>query len=611
MPSLKDGSEATPEKHDDDTAMITNNSVSNIADQLATDIVGNVLGDNAEQAIPVKEPVPTIEISKPSIEADIDVDDAIARRYGEIIKQDSSEAVPIVTDDGQNNGHVTADASGEAAQQLPALVVEELGPMTSEELAVAESEGSSSGVIKEPESPARLIAENPAHEQSPAIVVTELPSFVYEKSADIIGEELAENILVEAQQSVVSSESPTGNADVSAESPAAAAEEIKTEELPAVTNEISTDAAAENASSIVESDMITETTTPAVAEDETSAVEQASSLVVSEELPAAEVEGSTAVNCKEPPAVTAVESTGEELSNTIVDESPAIITAESPAGVDQESKDVVEQLPVVELEESLPAAIEESSVAVIEVKVEESPAVAVTLEETPAIIAEQSPAAVVDNSPVAAAEEPEVDLIKESPVIVTEQKPADVVVDNSLVEKSPVAVIEGLPDLASVTEPLPATHESLPINSGTYEATKEEVEQSIDFIKAKLKTPSPPIAPPKSHRSAKVAKEAPKEVIKQQITTECPEVKEVTEDKNVSAEVVKEVPKTSNKAATPTTKDVHAATETPNAEVKQPVTDTIPPVPPMRKRKQLQVNDWRPPRQSLIEYIFGCFVPHK
>ena len=188
--------------------------------------------------------------------------------------------------------------------------------------------------------------------------------------------------------------------------------------------------------------------------------------------------------------------------------------------------------------------------------------------------------------------------------------PSCVVLEKSLDEESPCVVPASPVDEKTngfVSEVIEDTK-----RHSHYEAAKEEIEQSIDFIKAKLKTPSPPIAPPKAHRGGKgpiERSEQNKEIeniegMKLGIETELQSLGSIesTSKKDGKKEVAI--------APAPTTQELTESFANSVKKDDSTPTDTIPPVRPLRK-KQLQIPAWRPPKQNLVEYIFGCFLPKR
>merc|ERR1712018_705352 len=110
-----------------------------------------------------------------------------------------------------------------------------------------------------------------------------------------------------------------------------------------------------------------------------------------------------------------------------------------------------------------------------------------------------------------------------------------------------------------------------------------------EFIKAKLATP--PTAPANGKRASKEAAEVPEAV-------------KAAEESGRTTEVVDNVEK---EKANETVKEEKAEAKPEFAR------ECIPPVRPQRSRTgpgaRLSVPDWQPPKQTIFDYLIGCFKP--
>jgi hypothetical protein len=227
--------------------------------------------------------------------------------------------------------------------------------------------------------------------------------------------------------------------------------------------------------------------------------------------------------------------------------------------------------------------------------------------------------------------------------------PLNSVIDEKVIapEKNNTEVVDVKEEIAKVLVEVTSTNPPVasPRNKkDSFVETKEEIVDDLEFIKAKLTTP--PIVPAKAKRASKEVKEADvkdkekevKEVVDKDKFHEVQleEVKEndteqkkkETEVKNKCQEVKKETVK--EKETAKNNKDTEdIAVEIEDITLKEKVDvksspsnakkveefsrECIPPMRPTRSRRaqaRISVPDWRPPKQSLLEYVFSCFRPN-
>merc|ERR1711915_580894 len=188
---------------------------------------------------------------------------------------------------------------------------------------------------------------------------------------------------------------------------------------------------------------------------------------------------------------------------------------------------------------------------------------------------EEAPAAdipVPDNTPV------------ETPVVTdpTSESPTETTVD-----------IENPPEVETTKDNGTAN-----INRDSYQATKEEIEDSLEFIKSKLNAPE---VPTKTKRQSKEIKHLDEAEIPppppSDVVIPLPVVVP-----NKSSDVL-ETKKESEVAVLQADKETEPVVE-------KFATECIPPVRPERLKRhsaKLNVPDWQPPKQNIFDYIFGCF----
>ena len=305
---------------------------------------------------------------------------------------------------------------------------------------------------------------------------------------------------------------------------------------------------------------------------------------------------------------------------------------------------------------------------------------------------EPVPVAVTDPVPIAVTEPVPVAVTEPVPVAVTE--PVSVAVTEpvpvALTEPVPVAVTEPVP--VAVTEPVPVAVTELPPkppavednivspvatkrkskltkqNSETdktkrdsYQETKQEIQESLSFIKSKLTEPIVPVIPPVEKAvetvkdEGKTKAEEPIETVKEKNKTEAA-VESKTEKPVESVKAETKTNKVESKAAAskqdspkgstpdyepisvndpdPVYESVVESTPSPqeNAKsvgksgAKQPDkveiiektdlskrqfgVECIPPLRPARTKKsdKMEVPSWKPPEQNIMSYLCGCFM---
>ena len=127
----------------------------------------------------------------------------------------------------------------------------------------------------------------------------------------------------------------------------------------------------------------------------------------------------------------------------------------------------------------------------------------------------------------------------------------------------------------------------------SYQETKEEIEDSLEFIKSKLNPPEPPA---KAKRASKEIKQIEEEATPALTPVVIPLPIVVPSKSADVLENKKEIAAIAKKEAEPV--------------VEKFATDCIPPVRPERLKRnsaKLNVPDWQPPKQNIFSYIFGCF----
>ena len=162
-------------------------------------------------------------------------------------------------------------------------------------------------------------------------------------------------------------------------------------------------------------------------------------------------------------------------------------------------------------------------------------------------------------------------------------------------------------------------------NRDSYHETKAEIEESLSFIKSKLS--QPPSLPPANSKSAPASSDAAppgEENGKSDGLEHKQQQKENPDYEPIStAEPVYEMipPSAEEAGVDEAAKQSSATSEEKPVEMVDSLTrggggdhefslECVPPVRPVRAKKpagKLEVPSWRPPSQSIIKYLFGCF----
>jgi len=146
----------------------------------------------------------------------------------------------------------------------------------------------------------------------------------------------------------------------------------------------------------------------------------------------------------------------------------------------------------------------------------------------------------------------------------------------------------------------------------SYAATKEEIEESLNFIKSKMSS-TPPVPPSKAKRQSvldqaepKVEKTAdpavPAEIDEipgyEPVGTNTEPLYELIGEKEKSSETDQQLPKQ--------VEIIRTSEEVSKQEFSK---ECIPPVRPTRSKKKenLDVPAWSPPKQNIFSYLFSCF----
>ena len=193
-------------------------------------------------------------------------------------------------------------------------------------------------------------------------------------------------------------------------------------------------------------------------------------------------------------------------------------------------------------------------------------------------------------------------------------------------------------------------HQTSPtLSKNSYDATKEEIEDSINFIKNRLSVADPKIpGETMNEENIKKAVEEPQSPSKTDVDSEQCEMKvekkEETRKEMPQEEISKtntevEITKTNTEVESPkkdpevkiakavnteaenpktntevTKKDPEVEIAESNAESENPlaVIECIPPVRPERQKKQsVKIPEWSPPKNNFFSYLFGCFKPRQ
>jgi len=268
----------------------------------------------------------------------------------------------------------------------------------------------------------------------------------------------------------------------------------------------------------------------------------------------------------------------------VAESAPEAVAETTPEAVAESTPEAVAETTPEAKSETTPEAVAETSP---EAKSETTPeAVAETTleavaETTPEAVAETTPEAVAETTPEAVAET--------TPEAVQEavHEVAPVAAEGKAVEKLSEAVLESAPKSGD-NEPL--INEKT-VDENSYETTKEEIEDSITFIKNKLQNPQ---------------SQETEQIILPTLTSPDKTTQPLKNMVNISGEKKKD-------KGTEIEKEV---AENPKGAVDKetpPVfaTECVPPVRPQRTKKasKLNVPEWSPPKNDLLTYFFSCIKP--
>ena len=210
-------------------------------------------------------------------------------------------------------------------------------------------------------------------------------------------------------------------------------------------------------------------------------------------------------------------------------------------------------------------------------------------ESTPEAVAESTPEAVAETTPEAVAETTPEAVAETTPEAVQEavHEAAPVAAEGKAVEKLSQAVLESAPKSGD-NEPL--INEKT-VDENSYETTKEEIEDSITFIKNKLQNPQ-------SQETEKAI--LPTLTSPDQTTQPLKNMVNISDKKkdDEGTEIEKEVVENPKVAVDKEMPQVFA-------------TECVPPVRPQRVKKasKLNVPEWSPPKNDLLTYFFSCIKP--
>merc|ERR1711892_429577 len=295
---------------------------------------------------------------------------------------------------------------------------------------------------------------------------------------------------------------------------------------------------------------------------------------------------------------TTAEATAEEVASVALPAEAPVV--EIPIADAPVAEAIVTEVSITE------APLEEAPIA--KTPVEEAPVADTPIAEAPTVEIPVAEAQVLE-APVAEVPVAEA-LVAEAPV--AEALVAEAQVADGLVAEAPAA--EAQPAVEAPASEVKEADTSIEetSNRDSYQATKEEIEDSLEFIKAKLNQPEVPESPEATRSPAVPAKA-------KRVSTE---IKHLGEDEIPSpppSHVVIPLPvvvpsKTSN--VLETKKESFAVAPAADKEsepiVEKFARECIPPVRPERlKRNSAKINvpDWQPPKQNILTYIFGCFKP--
>jgi len=232
------------------------------------------------------------------------------------------------------------------------------------------------------------------------------------------------------------------------------------------------------------------------------------------------------------------------------------------------------------------------------------------------LVDDQEPKVSKENDhPIETVQENKVDELnaeKKQPIVPKLQESGDIL-------KNPEAPITAPRRSKMLTE----TKETENKKRDSYQATKEEIEESLTFIKSKLNSSSP-LVHPKNEKETEAAHEEKSSAVEIAEPVKCSDTDaaietpgyEPVEAKGSEPLYESIAQEESNK------KEASENIESTNGDGKVEIVsnivkpgeysrECIPPVRPERSRKKenLQVPQWTPPKQNIISYLFGCFRP--
>ena len=219
-------------------------------------------------------------------------------------------------------------------------------------------------------------------------------------------------------------------------------------------------------------------------------------------------------------------------------------------------------------------------------------------------------------------EEPETKVVKEDQIVEQEKEKVEVSEESTKITEVKVEVNENNDKAAE--EKLTATadiepSENVPtspaLSKSSYDATKEEIEDSINFIKNRLSVADPKI-PDDTEKQENVEVHEEQKTTRQDAAAEkkeeiCQEVnKDVIEKEIETVSDVKQDSKSSVEIPKPEPEIEKTSVKNPEGETETAKIDCIPPVRPERQKKgSVKIPDWSPPKTDFFSYLFGCFKP--
>ena len=246
--------------------------------------------------------------------------------------------------------------------------------------------------------------------------------------------------------------------------------------------------------------------------------------------------------------------------------------------------EVVAESTLEAVAETTPEAVAESTPEAVAETTPEAVA-----ETTPEVVAETTPEAVAKTTPEAVAETTPEAVAETTPEAVQEavHEAAPVAAEGKAVEKLSQAVLESAPKSGD-NEPL--INEKT-VDENSYETTKEEIEDSITFIKNKLQNPQSQ----ETEKAILTTLTSP-----DQTTQPLKNMVNISDKKkdDEGTEIEKEVVENPKVAVDKEMPQVFA-------------TECVPPVRPQRVKKasKLNVPEWSPPKNDLLTYFFSCIKP--